>query len=97
MEQVLATVISDEEARVTVTHNGQTVDLPDLVAYNLPDENIKFMVQEVFRTGGIRGLAADPQVNFDDYVVERCPAIEARPYNLIALRPKVIFGCNLKS
>jgi hypothetical protein len=93
MNQVLA--IPNEEARVTVTHQGQTLDLPDTVAYNLPDTNIKFMVQEVFRTGGIPNFATDPQANFDDYVVERCPAIEARPYNLITVRPKVTFGCKM--
>lgn len=80
------------DARVNVTFNGQNGDLPDTVAWDATDKDVKGWVTEAVRTGTLPGLPDDPNADFTDFVVDRFAATEARPYNLIQVRPKTPFG-----
>ena len=84
--------MKDTEARVNVTFSGFNGDLPDPVLFQAADGDIKAWVTEAVRTGGVPGIAAAPDADFSDFVVDRFAASEARPYNLIQLRPKTPFG-----
>lgn len=84
--------IKDTEARVNVTFSGSNGDLPDPVMFQSTDADIKAWVTEAVRTGGIPGIAAAPNADFSDFVIDRFTATEARPHNLLAVRPKTPFG-----
>jgi hypothetical protein len=85
-------MIAEHEARINCTYAGSNGDLPDPVAFDAMDGDIKQWVAEAIRTGGIPGIAADPQVDLTDFVVDRFDATEARPFKLLQLRPKTPFG-----
>lgn len=85
-------IIQDTEARVNVTFSGSNGDLPDPVLFQAGDADIKTWVTEAVRTGGVPGIAAAPNADFSDFVVDRFAASEARPWNYIVLRPKTPFG-----
>lgn len=85
-------VIPVNEARVNVGYNGQNGDLPDPVSIDAQDEDVKRWVTEAIRTGSIPGIPADPAADLTGYMVDRYPANEARPWNLISIRPKTTFG-----
>jgi hypothetical protein len=85
-------VIAANEARVNVTWKGQNGDLPDTVARDATDADVRQWVTEAVRTGGIPGINADARADFTDFVIDRFAANDARPYNLIQVRPKVPFG-----
>lgn len=80
------------EARVNVTFGGNNGDLPDPVAFDATDADIRQWVTEAVQTGGVPGIAANEGADFADFVVDRFAASEARPYNLIQVRPKTPFG-----
>jgi hypothetical protein len=80
------------EARVNVTWGGQNGDLPDPVAYDSPDGAVRRWITEAVRAGSIPGIAADRRADFSDFVVDRFPANDNRPYHLIQIRPKTPFG-----
>jgi len=82
----------DTEARVNVTYAGSNGDLPDPVFFQSADGDIKGWVTEAVRSGTIPGIAADPNADFMDFVIDRFTATEIRPYNLIQVRPKTPFG-----
>jgi hypothetical protein len=84
--------INENEARVNVTYGGANGDLPDPVSFDATDAHVKAMVGEALHTGGIPGLQAAPDADLSDYVVDRFRANEARPYNLVQMRPKTPFG-----
>ncbi len=84
--------IKDTEARVNITYGGKNGDLPDPVMFQSTDGDIKTWVTEAVRTGGVPGIEAAPNADFADFVVDRFASSEARPYNLIQLRPKTPFG-----
>ena len=84
--------IRGNEARVNVTYGGQNGDLPDTVHVQATDFEIRTWVTEAVRSGSIPGIRATRGANFRDFVVDRFSATEARPYNLIQLRPKTPFG-----
>jgi hypothetical protein len=86
-------VIAANEARVNVTWKGQNGDLPDTVARDSNDADVRQWVTEAVRTGGIPGINADARADFSDFVIDRFAPNDARPYNLIQVRPKVPFGC----
>ncbi len=88
----LERVIGADEARVNITYGGRNGDLPDLVLFDASVDRIKAWVTEALRTGGIPGMPADPAASLDDFVLDRFTAAEARPYNLIQIRPKTPFG-----
>lgn len=81
------------EARVNVTWSGQNGDLPDTVNRDALDADVKRWVTEAVRTGGVPGIAADPNADFSDFVIDRFEPNETRPYNAIFVRPKTPFGC----
>lgn len=84
--------MDDQQARVNVTYGGQNGDLPDPVSYTATDGDVKQWVTEAVRTGGIPGIPANPRADFTDFVVDRFPATEARPYAALYVRPKTPFG-----
>ena len=84
--------IKDTEARVNITFAGQNGDLPDPVMFQATDGDIKAWVTEAVRGGGVPGIAAAPNADFSDFVVDRFAATEARPYSLLSVRPKTPFG-----
>jgi len=85
-------MIEANQARLNVTINGQNGDLPDPILYDATDVDIRQWATEAVRGGGIPGVAADPNVNFRDFVIDRFEANDARPYRLVQLRPKTAFG-----
>lgn len=56
--------MENTEARVNVTWNGQNGDLPDTVARDANDEDVKRWITEATRGGGIPGILADPMASF---------------------------------
>jgi len=97
MDQVfegqMVRVIPPHQARVEVTYRRAHGELPDAVTFDASDEEIRGWLTEAIRTGGIPGIAADPTVNLNDYVVDRfAPVPGVREHNLIQTRPKTEFG-----
>lgn len=84
--------IQNTEARVNVTYGGQNGDLPDTVHVQATDNEIRAWVTEAIANGSIPGIRRARGVSFRDFVVDRFNATNARPYNLIQLRPKTPFG-----
>ncbi len=84
--------IRNDEARLNVTWAGQNGDLPAPVPFDATEGDIKQWVAEAIRTGGVAGIRVDLTVNLRSFVVDRFPASETRPYNLIQIRPKTPFG-----
>jgi hypothetical protein len=77
---------------VNVTWKQQNGELPDPVFRDSSEGDIRGWVTEAVRNGGVPGIPADRDANFQDFVVDRFPPTEARPYNLIQVRPKTAFG-----
>ena len=88
----METVIDTDQARVNVTYSGQNGELPDPVYFDSTDGDVRAWVTEAVRSGSIPGIPADSSASFDDFVVDRFESTEARPYNLIQIRPKTPFG-----
>jgi hypothetical protein len=86
------TTIQVTEARVNCTFHGGNGDLPDPVSFDATDADVKAWVTEALRTGGIPGIAADPEADLTDYVIDRFAATDVRPFALIQARPKTPFG-----
>lgn len=84
--------IGADEARVNVTWGGQNGELPDPVARDAADGDVKQWVTEAVRGGNVPGIPADRAADFRDFVVERFGPTDARPYNAIFVRPKTPFG-----
>lgn len=84
--------LAEHEARVGVTYNGQYGDLPDPVAFDASDGDVKGWISEALMTGGVPGIDPQTEVDLGNFVVDRFQANADRPYNLIQLRPKVPFG-----
>jgi len=85
-------VIEAGQARVNITWQGQNGDMPGAVHYDSTDGDVRQWVTEAVRTGGVPGIRADAAANFTDFVVERFPSTQDRPFNLIQVRPKTPFG-----
>lgn len=84
--------MKDTEARVNITWAGKNGDLPDPVFFQSTDDDVKNWVTEAVRAGSVPGLDAAPNADFSDFVVDRFTANEARPWNLLQIRPKTPFG-----
>ena len=91
MDQIIRGIGADE-ARCNITFAGSNGDLPDPVSRDAADGDIKQWVTEAVRGGNIPGIAASPDADFTDFVVERFPPTEARPFSMISVRPKTPFG-----
>ena len=90
--EIIHVGIQDYEARVNVTYGGENGDLPDPVSFEANDADVKAWVTEAVQNGGIPGIPGDTNADFRDFVVASYEANEARPYNLIQIRPKTPFG-----
>jgi len=86
-----ALVPFEPNARLNVTINGQNGDYPDPVSYDSTDGDVKQIATEAIRTGYIPGIAADPNANLMDFVVDRFPNTAELPPRLM-VRPKTPFG-----
>ena len=84
--------LQPHQARLNITWQGQTGDLPDPISFDAPNASIQQWATEAIRSGGVPGINVDPNVDFSDFVVDRFPSREDRPWNSIQLRPKVPFG-----
>lgn len=87
-----ADVVGDTEARVNITWSGQNGDMQQPIPYDAADGDIKQWCSEAITAGSVPGITADEAVDFGDFVVDRFAASEARPFNLVQLRPKTPFG-----
>ena len=85
-------VFREDQAQLNITWARQNGDLPDPVSYTATDGEVKEFAQEAVSTGYVPGIGEDGAANFNDFVVERFPATEARPFNRLVLRPKTPFG-----
>lgn len=83
--------IEVHEAVVNITWDGQNGDLPDPVSYDAANGDVLQWAAEAIRGGGIPGIDADPNVNLQDFVVEKYAAKDTQP-NKIVVRPKTPFG-----
>lgn len=92
METRIIVGIAENQARVNITYAGSNGDLPDPVSIDANDGDIKQWVTEAVRGGGVPGIPASPDASFTDFVVDRFPPTEARPYTLFGIRPKTPFG-----
>lgn len=92
MVEALVVAVREDEARVNVTWQGQNGDLPDPVHRDANDADVKTWITEAVQGGNVPGIQADANADFTDFVVDRFDATEARPYNLIQMRPKTPFG-----
>jgi hypothetical protein len=86
------TQIGANEAIVNVTWAGSNGDLRDPVSFDATETDVRTWVTEAVRTGGVANIAADPNANFTDFIVDRYASTEETPYNRIFLRPKTPFG-----
>ena len=85
-------MMRENEARLNITWAGDNGDLPDPVAYDATDADVRQWVTEAVRNGDVPGIRADVNADFSDFVVDRFAANDTRPYNLIQIRPKTPFG-----
>jgi hypothetical protein len=84
--------IADNQARVNITFAGSNGDLPDAVLADATDAEIKQWATEAVRAGSVPGIGVHADADFGNFVVDRFPATEVRPFRLISLRPKTEFG-----
>lgn len=85
-------MIGAHQARLNITWGGQNGDLLEPVPFQAPEAQLKAWAVEAVRGGDVPGIAADPRVNLDDFVVDRFPATEEIPVHRLFLRPKTPFG-----
>jgi len=78
-------------ALLNITWNGQNGDLKDEVDFDATDAAVVAWATEAVLAGDVDGIAADPNVNFRNFVVQRFTARDDKP-DRIHLRPKVPFG-----
>jgi hypothetical protein len=78
-------------ARLNITVAGLNGDLPDLVSFDAADGDIRQWATEAIRNGSVPGIGTIPDVNFQDFVVDRFPEKDGLPARLM-LRPKTPFG-----
>lgn len=79
------------EAKVNITIQGETGDLPQPVPFDATEADIKAWVAECVRAGGVPGIRAQ-NTALHDYVVDRYSPTEDRSYYVIQVRPKTPFG-----
>lgn len=84
-------VIEPHQARLSITYAAQAGDLPDPIAFDLPDAQIIAIATEALRQG-IPGIRAQNAPNLAGFVVERFGATADLPYARIMIRPKSEFG-----
>lgn len=85
-------VIAPDQARVLITWDGKSGDLPDPILFDSTDADIKGWVSEAIRTNSIPAITFQGNVDLTDFVVDRFRSSETNPTNTITVRPKVPFG-----
>lgn len=83
------------DARVNINYNSLNGDLQEMVNFDSTDDQVREWVSEAIRTGSVPGMtpaANDEAVDLSGYKVERFPATDARPFDLIQVRPKTAYG-----
>lgn len=85
-------VFRADQAQLNITWARQNGDMPDPVAWDATDADVKAFAQEAVRTGYVPGITGDENANFHDFVVDRFAATADRPFNRLVLRPKTPFG-----
>lgn len=88
----MADIIQIGEARLNITWAGGNGELRDTISVDASDEDIKRWATEAVRAGSVPGIAADLNVDFRDFVVDRFGPNETRPYSIRMLRAKTPFG-----
>jgi len=88
----VAQMLQPHEARLNITWSGTNGDLPDPVPFDAAEARIKEWATEAVTNGSVPGITADEAVNFGDFIVDRFPATDDRPFNALFLRPKTPFG-----
>jgi len=89
-------------AVLNITWDHQNGHLPDPVPYDMEEEDACRMATEVLQTGGVPGIAADPDADCTGFKVDRFPAVavnldadppveKALP-NRLFVRPKTEYG-----
>lgn len=78
-------------AQLNITYGGENGDYPDAVDFDSGDADVKQIATEAIQGGYIPGIAADPNVDLTDFVVDRFPAKDDLP-NRLVMRPKTPFG-----
>lgn len=91
MNEVQDIGLQPGEARLNVTYGGENGDLRDPVFYDATEADIKAWATEAVQNGNVPGIAADPNVDFSDFVIDRFEAKEDMP-NRLMIRPKTPFG-----
>jgi hypothetical protein len=84
-------VVNLMAVKLNITWRGQNGDLPDTIPFDATERDIKQIATEAVRTGYVPGVAADRNVTFQDFVVERFEATPELPPRIF-LRPKTPFG-----
>ena len=92
LELELPQDIPEGMAIVTITYNRQQGHMADPVPYDSDKEELLRIMTEAIQTGGIHGVAEDPDVDLTDYQVERVPAVDAIPVDRLVMYPKTPFG-----
>ena len=92
MSEINTFGLRPHEARLNITWQGQNGDLPDPVPYDATAAELKAWAREALRAGYVPGIDADPQAELGDFVVDRFPANDARPWKTVMIRPKTPFG-----
>lgn len=87
-----AQVLQPHQARLNITWAGSNGDLPDPVAFDSGDGDVKTWATEAVRGGHVPGIPADAAVDFRDFIVDRFESTEEVPYNRLFLRAKTPFG-----
>lgn len=85
-------VLLAHQARLNITWNGQNGDMPDPIDFDATDAEILAWSAEAIQNGGVPGIAADPNANLADFVVDRFGPGNGIDYNRVAIRPKTPFG-----
>ena len=83
-------IVQAGEAVLNITWQGQNGNLPNPILMDSPDAEIFRWATEAVQTG-IRGIDPDPNVNFQDFKVERIAAKDGLPPRVL-LRGKTEFG-----
>lgn len=88
--QILQAEHVDGEAVLNISWKGENGDLPQPIVYDASEADIRRWAAEAVRAG-LPGISPDPNVNFQDFIVERVAAKDGLP-NRVLLRGKTEFG-----
>lgn len=85
-------VIGDDEAIVNITWNGENGYMQQAVHYDADNNRIRAWAEEAIRTGSVPGIPADPDVNLENFEIDKYSRGAGRAINTMFIRPKVALG-----